>query len=107
MSNLPILNAVNPTVIPAKEYDRIWIEEIIIRGPNPNMDVIGEVKLHKYGIFNGVAELEPGNGEWVRVENMLEKSQIDSDLQSAMISLISYVTKLGIENNIITPPSGE
>jgi hypothetical protein len=107
MADLPILNAVDPAVIPAKTYDRVWIEEIVIRAPDPNGDVTGEVKLHKYGMLDGVAELEPGNGQWVRVENMLEKSQIDSDLQSAMISLISYITKVGIENNIITPPLGE
>ena len=55
--SLPILNAVEPTVIPAKTYDRVWVEEIVIRAPDPNGDVVGEVKLHKYGMFDGVAEL--------------------------------------------------
>jgi hypothetical protein len=106
MADLPILNAVDPAVIPAKTYDRVWIEEIVIRAPDPNGDVTGEVKLHKYGMFDGVAELEPGNGQWVRVDNMLEKSETDANLQAAMTGLIGYVMQLGAENNIITPPSG-
>ena len=51
MSDLPILDAVNPEVIPAKTYDRVWIEEVIIRGPDPNSDISGEVKLRKYGML--------------------------------------------------------
>ena len=27
MADLPILDAVNPEVIPAKTYDRVWVEE--------------------------------------------------------------------------------
>lgn len=106
MVELPIFNALDPTDIPAKIYDRIWVEEIIIRAPDPNADIVGEVKLHKYGIFDGVAELEPGNGQWIRVENMLTKANEDSDLQTAMTALLAYVGKIGVQNNIITPPSG-
>lgn len=102
MADLPILNAVDPTVIPAKNYDRVWIEEIVIRAPDPNGDVTGEVKLHKYGMFDGVAELEPGNGQWIRVDNMLQKSDTDANLQTAITALIGYVTQLGAENNIIS-----
>jgi hypothetical protein len=103
--SLPILNAVDPTVIPAKTYDRVWVEEIVIRAPDPNGDVVGEVKLRKYGMFDGVAELEPGNGQWIRVENMLAKSAEDSDLQTAMNALLAYVGKIGVENNIVAIPN--
>lgn len=102
MADLPILDAVNPEVIPAKTYDRVWIEEVVIRAPDPNGDILGEVKLRKYGMFDDVAEFEPGNGQWVRVENMLEKSETDTNLQTAMTSLIGYVMQLGAENNIIS-----
>ena len=105
MADLPVLDAVNPEVIPAKTYDRVWIEEVIIRGPDPNRDITGEVKLRKYGMFNDVAEFEPGNGQWIRVENMLEKAGESASLASAMAGIIAYVTELGIENNVITAPS--
>lgn len=101
--SLPILNAVEPTVIPAKTYDRVWVEEIVIRAPDPNGDVVGEVKLRKYGMFDGVAELEPGNGQWIRVENMLQKAASDTDLQTAMSALLTYVGKIGVENNVVAP----
>ena len=104
MADLPILDAVNPEVIPAKTYDRVWIEEVVIKAPDPNGDISGEVKLHKYGMFNDVAEFSPEGGQWVRVENMLEKSESDVALQAAMSALIAYVTQLGVENNVINPP---
>lgn len=106
MAELPILNAVNPEVIPAKTYDRVWIEEVIIRGPDPNSDIAGEVKLRKYGMFDDVAEFEPGSGQWIRVDNMLEKAAESESLAAAMSGIIAYVAELGIENNVIDPPTG-
>jgi len=100
--SLPILSAASPTTIPAKVYDRVWVEEIVIKGPDPNGEVIGEVKLHKYGMFDGLAELEPDGGQWIRIENMLEESETDTDLAAAMGSLIAYVNKLGQQNDIIS-----
>lgn len=100
--SLPILSASSPTTIPEKVYDRVWVEEIVIKGPDPNGEVSGEVKLHKYGMFDGVAELEPNGGQWIRVNNMLEESQTDADLAAAMTSLIAYVTKLGQAQDIIS-----
>lgn len=100
--SLPILSAASPTTIPAKVYDRVWVEEIVIKGPDPNGEVTGEVKLHKYGMFDGLAELEPDGGQWIRIENMLEESETDTDLAAAMGSLIAYVNKLGQQNDIIS-----
>lgn len=100
--SLPILSAASPTTIPEKVYDRVWVEEIVIKGPDPNGEVIGEVKLHKYGMFDGLAELEPNGGQWIRIENMLEESTTDADLAAAMGSLIAYVNKLGQQNDIIS-----
>lgn len=110
---LPILDAADPTVIPEKTYDRVWIEEIAIKAPDPNGEVVGEVKMHKYGMFPGtdaegnaveVAELDPQGGKWIRIDNMLETAAEDPDLQTAFGALIGYVAKLGAENNIITSP---
>lgn len=101
MAELPILNAAEPTEIPAKVYDRVWVSEVIIRAPDPNQDIIGEVKLHKYGMFDGKAELDPNGGQWIRVDSMLAKSEEDADLQAAMSGIIAYVAKLGAENNVV------
>ncbi len=113
MSDLPILNAADPSEIPAKVYDRVWVEEVVIRAPDPNSDITGEVKLHKYGMFTGldpegeeieVAELDPNGGHWIRVSNILEKSDSDPNLRAAMAGIIGYVAQLGVEKNIISAP---
>lgn len=111
---LPVLPAANPTVIPAKTYDRVWIEEVIIKAPDPNGEIVGEVKMHKYGMFPrkdqdgndiSVAELDPKGGKWIRIENMLEEAESDSDLQIAFGALVGYVAKIGAENNVISSGS--
>ena len=113
MADLPILNAADPSEIPAKVYDRVWVEEVIISAPDPNSDITGEVKLHKYGMFPSVdeegneievAELDPQGGHWIRVANMLEKADTDANLQAAMTGIIGYVAQLGMENNKISTP---
>lgn len=101
MPNLPIFNAQEPNTIPAKIYDKIWIEEIVIKAPDPNGDAVGEVKLHKYGVFEGVAELDPNDGRWITIPNLLSESDQDTDLANALSSLLVYIQKIGQSNNII------
>ena len=40
MPNLPIFNASEPNTVPAKVYDKIWIEQIVIQAPDPNGDAV-------------------------------------------------------------------
>lgn len=101
MPNLPIFSASEPNTIPAKVYDKIWIEEIVIKAPDPNGDAVGEVKLHKYGVFDGVAELDPHDGKWITIQNLLVESDNDQDLANALSYLLTYIQKLGQSNNII------
>lgn len=106
MAALPIFPANDSTTVPAKVYDRIWVKEIRVRAPDPNGEVSGEVKLTKYGMFDGVAETwNASNDIWVRVDDMLEKSETDSDLALALQALLGYVYKLGIMEGIITNPN--
>ena len=39
---LPVLPAANPTVIPAKTYDRVWIEEIVIKAQTQMAILLGK-----------------------------------------------------------------
>ncbi len=104
--SLPIFPAKTPEVIPAKSYDKIWIKEIVVSAPDPNGEVNGEVKLSKYGMFDGVAETQPDNlDQWLRVSNMLEASLTDEDLALALQALLGYVYKLGIMEGVIANPN--
>jgi len=114
---LPIFPASESTVIPEKVYDRIWIKEIIIQGPDPNGDVNGEVKMTKYGMFPTGEQDEEGNDIltaemwdesndiWVRIPDMLEASTTDPELDMAMQALLGYAYKLGVMNGIIANPN--
>ena len=114
---LPVFPASESTVIPEKVYDRIWIKEIIIVGPDPNGDVDGEVKMTKYGMFptgeqdaegNDILEAEmwdSSNDIWLRIPNMLETSETDPELNMAMQALLGYAYKLGVMNGVIMNPN--
>ena len=43
--------------------------------------------------------------KWIMVDNMLEKADSSPSLAAAMSGIITYVTELGVENEVITPPS--
>jgi uncharacterized protein YrzB (UPF0473 family) len=117
MPNLPIFPANEAETIPAKVYDKIWVKEIVIKAPDPNGEVQGEVKLTKYGMFDSEEVNESGvpikkaemwdesKDIWLRVDNMLTTSTTDADLDTAMQALLGYVYKLGVVNGIIVNPN--
>lgn len=117
MPSLPIFPASESTTIPAKVYDRIWVKEIVIKAPDPNGEVSGEVKLTKYGMIptgeqdeNGnntfIAEMwDSSNDIWLTVDNMLETSEMDEDMGMALQALLAYVYKLGVVNGVVQNPN--
>ena len=117
MPSLPIFPANESKVIPEKVYDRIWVKQIIIHAPDPNGEVRGNVKLTKYGMFPTGEQDENGNNTflaetwdesndiWIKVEDMLQKSEEDSDMNMALQALLAYVYKLGVMEGVITNPN--
>lgn len=100
---IPNLIAKEPSIIPEKTFDKLWVEEIIISAPNPNEDANAMVKLKKFGVFDGVAEFMPtDNGIRLDIENLLAKSAEDQELASIVYSLLLYIKKYGIQKNIIS-----
>ena len=85
MPDLPVFPASENTVIPEKIYDRIWINEISIRGGDPNGDVNGEVKMTKYGMF--------------------PTGEVDADGQPILIAETWDAYKLGVMNGVIFNPN--
>jgi hypothetical protein len=101
--NLPILNPVEPSVVPAKTYDKLWIQDITISAPHPSLDATCSVKMLKFGVFDNVAELEPASpGIWMSIDHILSKSQEDPELANIIQSLMLYIKKEGIERGIIS-----
>lgn len=102
---LPNIQPSQPVVIPAKVYDKFWVEEVIISAPNVNGDATGRVLLKKFGVFDGLAEMMPGdNGTWITIENLLSKTESDNDLANIVQSLLLYIQKVGIEQGVVADP---
>jgi hypothetical protein len=101
---LPNLVPVEVSVIPAKTYDKLWVEEIIISAATLGGEATARVRLKKFGVFNGVAEYMPGDqGTWLVIDNLLSKSEQDSDLANIVQSLLLYIGKAGAEQGVIAP----
>lgn len=101
----PTLTAADPLVIPAKVYDKVWVEEVVIYAPDPNGDASARVKLRRFTVVDNVAELEPGAGYWLEVANILANSQADPDLAQVVTSLMTYIAKTGQAQGVISAPS--
>jgi len=105
---LPHIEPVEISVIPAKTYDRYWVEEVNISAPNVNGDAVARVKLRKFGVFDGVAEFMPSDpGTNIIIDNILSKSAEDNDLANIVQSLLLYIRKAGIEQGLVAPPPSE
>ena len=101
---LPNLVPSEVSVIPAKTYDKLWVEEIIISAGTLGGDAVARVRLKKFGVFDGVAEYMPGDqGTWLVIDNLLSKSEQDSDLANIVQSLLLYIGKAGAEQGVIAP----
>jgi hypothetical protein len=101
---LPNLTPVDISIIPAKTYDKLWVDEIIINAGNINGDATARVHLKKFGVFDGIAEYMPGdNGMWLVIDNLLSKSVEDPDLANVVQSLLLYIGKAGAEQGVIAP----
>jgi hypothetical protein len=99
--SIPVFDAVDPITVPSKNYNRIWVEEVVISAPDPNGDADARVKLRRFCVVNGVAELEPSPGEWLSVPDVLNTAETDADLALVVNALMAYIAKVGRANDII------
>lgn len=101
---IPSLNAADPLTVPAKVYDRVWVEEVVIQAPDPNGEVTGRVRLRRFAVVDGAAELEPNPGDWIEVRDVLTGAAADADLAAVVSSLMAYIAKVGVEKGVIAAP---
>jgi hypothetical protein len=102
---LPLLIAAQPLTVPARTYDRVWIEAIEITAPSPSGDATARVRLRRFDVDEaGVVHTEP-DSQKLEVENLLASAQADPDLAAAVGSLMAYIAKVGIQQGVIAPPA--
>lgn len=100
----PQLYAASPLTIPARVYDRIWIEQIEIMAPDPAGDATAIVRLRRYCMDDaGNAHTDPESLR-LEVSDLLAKSETDSDLAQVVASLMGYIAKAGVDQGMIAPP---
>lgn len=104
----PTLNAASPVTVPSKTYDKVWIEELVIRGYDPNGDVTADARLRYFGEFDngdGTTTREFGP-DVVRLNatNLLSNPDADPDLDAAVTSLMAYVAKLAVAQGVVAAP---
>jgi hypothetical protein len=101
---LPVLVPATVSIVPEKIYDKLWVSEIVISSPDLNGDAVARVFLRKFGVFDGMAEFMPGDeGIRLTIDNLLSKSEQDSDLANIVQSLLLYIGKAGAEQGVIAP----
>lgn len=98
--NLPLLMAAQPLTVPARNYDRVWIEVVDISAPTPAGDATARVRLRRFAVEEGEVYVEP-DSQLIQVDNILEKAQTDTDLADAVTALMAYIAKAGIEQGVI------
>jgi hypothetical protein len=102
--DIPILFSADPVVVPAKVYEKIWIERVEIEAPSPIADATARVTLRRFFLDqHGQPEFE-ANSTVLEVQNILQTSQTDPDLAAAVTSLMAYIGKVGVAAGVVAQP---
>jgi hypothetical protein len=96
---LETLLSADPILIPAKAYDAVWVEEVVVSAPDPLAEVTARVRLRRFCQSDGT--LEPAQGQWLEVRDVLTGSAADAELGAVVASLMAYVAKIGREQGVI------
>jgi hypothetical protein len=102
---LPILYAETPLSVPAKTYDKVWIELVEISAPSPAGDATATVRLRRFGTDAEGNVHTDSESQRLEVKDILATSQTDPDLAAAVQALMGYIAKAGIESGVIAPPA--
>ena len=101
---LPILYAAEPLTVPAKSYDKVWIELIEVSAPSPTGDASATVRLRRFGTDeDGNVHTDPESHR-LEVKDILATSATDPELAAAVQALIGYIAKAGQQSGVIAPP---
>lgn len=100
--NIPLLMAAQPLALPARNYDRIWIEAVEISAPSPSGDAVARVRLRRFEVdADGVVHTEP-DSQKLEIEDILTKAATDPELAQAVGSLMAYIAKAGREQGVVS-----
>jgi hypothetical protein len=99
--NIPLLMAAAPLVIPARNYDRIWIEAVEISAPRPDGDAVARVRLRRFAVDeSGVVHTEP-DSQKLEIADILSKATTDPTLAAAIEAIMAYIAQAGAEQGVI------
>lgn len=99
--NLPILSASNPTTVPAKIYDKWWIDTINIVAPDPNGDARASVTLVKFATNEDGTISSSNEFATLEMNGLLSGAASDPELASVISGLMNYIMKVGQAQGII------
>ena len=97
------LTAAEPITVPAKTFDKIWVEEINIYAPDPNGDAQASARLRHFSDEGESREFSP-KVSFVNANAILSGAANDPDLDAAITSLMKYIAKLGTQQGVIAAP---
>lgn len=99
--SLPILSASNPTTVPAKVYDKWWIDTINIVAPDPNGDARASVTLVKFSTNEDGTASVSNEFTTLQINGLLSDASSDPELASVITGLMNYIMKIGQSQGII------
>lgn len=98
------LPAASPITVPAKVFDKVWVEEITISAPDPNADASARVRMRLYAEENGVRALLDRVYS-IQMDNLLASAASDPELDAAVTAIMAYVGKVAVQEGIVAPPT--
>lgn len=102
MPDIPVLYAQNPLAISAV-YSKIWIQEVVISAPEIGGDAEARIMLRLFRTTADGVEEAPAEPLRLHVTNLLSAADEDNELAAVVMSLMTYINKIGVERGVISP----
>jgi hypothetical protein len=101
MPEIPTLFASEPLSISAT-YEKLWVREIVISAQTVGGDAEARITLVRFRTTDDGVEEAPAEPIRLHVSDLIAGANSDSDLAAAVGALMAYISKIGIEQGVIS-----
>lgn len=93
----------NAAVVPAKVFDKLWVQEITISAPSPTNDAAARVKFKKFASTEAGPELSSEPPIFLDINTLFSRAETDAELAAIIKQLMAYVRKVALQRGIAAP----
>lgn len=100
--DFPVLLAAEPTLIPERLYDRVWVESVSIVAIPGSTTISATIAFRKYRVNEAGGVEVHGDVITTNIQDVAQAAAGDPDLAGIVEGLTAYIRKAGIAAGVVS-----